>query len=262
MARMRNMGLVCSVEGCERTARTKGVCEGHYQQLSAGRPFAPLQNRGGVRVGPCGVEGCPRPLRTSGLCHAHYQAHRKGKELKPLPPEGLTWDQRYWARVDKENGPIPDLAKYGDIGRCWAWCGNRSRLGYGRINTLQNGRQKFVWAHRYAWEQTHGPIGDGLELRHVCDTPFCVNPAHLTPGSHAQNMRGMRDRGRQVFQAHPERAKRGADNHNAKFTEEGVRELRERYARGTSICSLAREFGVGTSTMSRLIQRKTWKHVA
>lgn len=39
------------------------------------------------------------------------------------------------------------------------------------------------------WETVHGPVPDGLELDHLCRQRDCVNPAHLEPVTHAENMR-------------------------------------------------------------------------
>ncbi|WP_033356238.1 HNH endonuclease signature motif containing protein, partial [Kitasatospora aureofaciens] len=44
-------------------------------------------------------------------------------------------------------------------------------------------------AHRYAYTQLVGPIPDGLVIDHLCRNPSCVNPAHLEPVTHAENMR-------------------------------------------------------------------------
>lgn len=44
-------------------------------------------------------------------------------------------------------------------------------------------------AHKVQWETVHGPVPDGLELDHLCRQRDCVNPAHLEPVTHAENMR-------------------------------------------------------------------------
>ncbi len=50
-------------------------------------------------------------------------------------------------------------------------------------------RGKMLMSHRYAYEQLIGPIPAGLELDHLCRDPACVNPYHLEPVTHAENMR-------------------------------------------------------------------------
>jgi len=44
-------------------------------------------------------------------------------------------------------------------------------------------------AHIVAYLLTVGPIPEGLELDHKCKVPFCVNPAHVEPVTHQENMR-------------------------------------------------------------------------
>ena len=67
---------------------------------------------------------------------------------------------------------------------CWLWTGYLSEDGYG-IFKLPSGAVK---AHRWSFERQVGPIASGLELDHVCRNRACVNPAHLEPVTHQQNM--------------------------------------------------------------------------
>jgi hypothetical protein len=72
---------------------------------------------------------------------------------------------------------------------CWEWQGSRNNKGYGQ--QWENG--KFVFAHRWAYEQAKGPIPNGLSIDHLCGNRACVNPDHLEAVDHATNCR----RGRQ-----------------------------------------------------------------
>ena len=74
-----------------------------------------------------------------------------------------------------------------DLGRCWEWTGGLDVDGYG----VFRGEGRVLRAHRYAWEQVHGPVPVGLVLDHRCHDPQscaggtscphrrCVNPGHL-----------------------------------------------------------------------------------
>lgn len=68
---------------------------------------------------------------------------------------------------------------------CWLWVFAQDQLGYGRATV--GGRSQ--GAHRVVYELEKGPIPSGLELDHLCRTRICVNPDHLEPVTHAENVR-------------------------------------------------------------------------
>jgi len=68
---------------------------------------------------------------------------------------------------------------------CWIWLGHLTPKGYGRI---QWGGTE-IYVHRAAWLFFRGPIGNGLEIDHLCRMRCCVNPDHLEPVTHADNVR-------------------------------------------------------------------------
>lgn len=81
--------------------------------------------------------------------------------------------ERFWPKVEK-------------TADCWLWTGYVDRGGYGKFN---RGDNQMVQSHRFSYEQTVGPVPDGLELDHLCRVKHCVNPAHLEPVTHDENMR-------------------------------------------------------------------------
>jgi hypothetical protein len=139
---------------------------------------------------------------------------------------------------------------------CWLWTGFRDRHGYGMLYVSEVLRYRF--AHRFSWEISVGPIPEGHVVRHlVCDNPPCVRPDHLAVGLQRDNVADMHARGRQ--RGNPTH---GEAHHNAKLTEDQVREIRRRAANDhTSAYRLARDFGVSEVTAARIVQRKTWRHV-
>lgn len=81
---------------------------------------------------------------------------------------------------------------------CWLWTGAKDQLGYGLVYVSGTG-SKSEKAHRYSVRVLKGEDIDGLVVRHLCDTPSCVNPDHLITGSQADNMNDMVERGRHAM---------------------------------------------------------------
>lgn len=67
-----------------------------------------------------------------------------------------------------------------DADGCWLWTAMVNSRGYAQIGvTLSPGVTVTRYAHRVAYEATHGPIPDGLVVDHICNVRRCVNPDHL-----------------------------------------------------------------------------------
>lgn len=43
-------------------------------------------------------------------------------------------------------------------------------------------------AHEFAYELQYGPVPDGMEVMHLCDTPLCARWSHLKAGTHRENV--------------------------------------------------------------------------
>jgi hypothetical protein len=80
---------------------------------------------------------------------------------------------RFWKKVVKQDG-------------CWIWIGSKGVNGYGHFNIKRGVK---IGAHRIAYELLKTAIPEGLEIDHLCRTRDCVNPDHMEPVTHAENMR-------------------------------------------------------------------------
>lgn len=134
---------------------------------------------------------------------------------------------------------------------CWLWLGTfysqASRPTYGQF--WLDGRR--VGAHRASYEIHVGPVPTGLDILHSCDTKACVNPAHLRPGTHAQNIR-------EAFDKLPAGRFAGENNGRAKLDWPRVHAIRSASDRGESYASLSRQYGVSAPQIRGIVLRTKW----
>lgn len=92
---------------------------------------------------------------------------------------------RFWSKVDK-NGPI-----HHELGQCWVWVGQTVN-GYGVMTICGT----TFYTHRLSYIEENGSIPAGLIVMHKCDNRVCVNPEHLTIGTHQDNTDDREEKGR------------------------------------------------------------------
>lgn len=79
-------------------------------------------------------------------------------------------------------------SKYQQADGCWLWRGAKTSAGYGSFGIdCTKHAERTRPAHRVAYVLAHGPIPEGAVVMHACDNPLCVNPAHLSLGTHQDN---------------------------------------------------------------------------
>jgi hypothetical protein len=140
--------------------------------------------------------------------------------------------ERFWKKVTTNHFNSPFLLIFG----CWRHKSDR-----------RGGRR--------TWHKLYGPIPKGLCVLHHCDNPPCLNPFHLYLGSIKDNARDMSARGRQ-------NGPRNESHHWSKLSNSQVLEIRAAWTNDCGmIPQLARDYGVSTMTIFRIVTRETWKHV-
>ncbi len=173
------------------------------------------------KVIPC-ISCGESPAIARKLCRSCYNAADYRGELDSFPILGP--EDVFESRIDKS-------------GSCWLWTGAKNGYGYGIF--LMPGERP-VRAHRYAWERVNGPIADGLVVMHSCDNPPCVNPAHLSLGTKADNSRDA---------AAKRRTKSGERHWNCRLSDSDIAAIISSTLRQ---CDLADRYGVDRSHISRI----------
>lgn len=231
---------ICSVDGCEKKVNTKGLCNKHFQRMkrTGTTDPGPLSLDHGVRI--CSVPDCGRKRRANGLCPKHYLRVKLTGTVDIGPKAHGTLEERFWRKVTKSES-------------CWIWSGSKRPNGYG---TIQRGGKNSptLLAHRVSCELHHGPIPRGCVVMHSCDNPSCVNPEHLLIGTHKDNTGDMDAKGRRVTIA-----PLGVQNGKSVLDDDKVRYIRQNPER--SHAALARELGVGATTVRGVRIGRCWTHV-
>jgi len=147
---------------------------------------------------------------------------------------------------------------------CWLWS-RAARSGYGCTEV----RGKKVYVHRLMYSLHKGDIPEGMFVCHTCDTPSCVNPAHLWLGTPAQNRADMVAKGRwkgrgygrsaaEIRQTTGCQGAKGSAHYKAKITDADVRAIR---ASDLTNAELAERFGCHQSNICNIRRGRTWRNI-
>jgi hypothetical protein len=148
-----------------------------------------------------------------------------------------------------------------DTDECVLWPYHLMLEGRGKKRT--RGRGLITWkgqkmsTNRAAWLANGKPLKENEVVCHSCDNPPCVNLKHLFAGTQKENIEDCIRKGRKVIS-------RGVLHNRSVLTEEQVKEIRTLYrpgVRGLGRLSLARRYGLAKTTVSQLLEGKTWKHL-
>ena len=190
----------CSVVGCSKAGKSRGLCSTHYMAWKRGQ-----LNEDGTEARPklrvssygsgahCSVEGCARRPKGNGLCHAHWQRQKGGQDLGPpvhshyqgkfvpcllsdcskrATSKGMCQnhaEQRRRGLIDDVGNKLRDKQKpgrprkaerYNQDGYILVWAPE------GHLRAQANGK---IYEHRLVMEQTIGRYLEEWELVHHKD---------------------------------------------------------------------------------------------
>ena len=108
----------------------------------------------------------------------HGSAPQRKQSQPARDPENPITESDYVGAL-----PPPNLPYY-IFGDCLLWKSSLNKGGYGQLATKEQGKQL---VHRLAFLQAGGTIPEGMQVNHLCNRPYCLQPGHLYAGTSAQN---------------------------------------------------------------------------
>lgn len=169
--------------------RPGGQVKGKPKRFVTGHGRHEFKSGGGPNPSGMCMCGCGTPAPIAKISRS-----RRGV-TKGQPAQYIAGHQQQHRRQLARINNLDDWYSVDSATGCWIWLGKLTRDGYGVVHI---GGSATV-AHRVIYERTYGPVPPGKELDHACPhgpKKACVNPDHLDPVTHAENMQRAVDRAR------------------------------------------------------------------
>lgn len=137
--------------------------------------------------------------------------------------------------------------KYPELGDCWLWTGAQMKPRFegdkirGQLNPKTWGTK---YAHQWACHRWNGsplPVEPNMCVTHECDTPLCVNPAHLTYDSWDKNFKDMYERNPTALGKKPP-------------TDEQLAQIRKLKAEGATLYRMVKEMNMSYNWFRRVLR--------
>lgn len=159
----------CKIDGCDRPARARGWCTGHYERFRKSGDAGPAELQRKVpQSGVCEVYGCDNRPTARNLCKLHWQRwYRNGDPEIVLPTVRVGADHALWTDVPKYSAVHRRLRSYRGPAKGFA--------------CVDCGRQAEQWAYDHADpEEMADQVGGSvvpysLDMDHY--QPMCI-PCH------------------------------------------------------------------------------------
>lgn len=136
-----------------------------------------------------------------------------------------------------------------DTNGCWI-CTSHHKDKDGYPRAVRNGKKQHL--SRYIYSISNNNINiDGMQIRHTCDQPRCINPNHLVIGTNDDNVCDRQDRNRQA---------KGENNGWSKLTNDQAKDIKYNHA-DKSTSELASMYGVGYDCIRQIRIGKNWSWI-
>lgn len=158
-------------------------------------------------------------------------ADRKNRPRGLSLREALAWDLAHKTQRTSEG--------------CIEWVSGRDTDGY----ALTGWYGHTFRVSRLVYTELVGDLGSSDVVMHTCDNPPCVNVDHLVRGSQADNAYDRDSKGR---------GSAGERHYGAKLNWYLAQDIRELHRSGRSFASIAREYGLGETTVAGVCKGERW----